>query len=105
MRRGGAGSVGGLLGGKDPTGRFLGRSILSEPAVELPVVRAVHVAVPVEVEVPQVAGVGGRRLEGGPERLAVLLVHVPVAVRVAEEAGEAGNVVAPRGAVPVPVQL
>ncbi len=55
-------------------------STLAEPAVELPVVPAVHVAVPVEVEVPQVAGVGGARPERGPEEVAVLSVHVTVAV-------------------------
>ena len=33
--------------------------MLAETAVELPVVEAVHIAVPVEVEVPEVTGFAG----------------------------------------------
>src|SRR5690349_2909290 len=68
----------------------------AEPAVELPVVPAVHAAVPVEVEVPQVPGLGGGRPERGPEPVAVKSVHVPVAVRVAEQPDEALHPVASR---------
>lgn len=57
-------------------------SILAEPAIELPVVQAVHVAIPVEVEVPQVTGLTRLRLEHGPEPVAVLLVHIAVAVAI-----------------------
>src|SRR6266545_4135163 len=84
---------------------LLAGSRVAEPAVELPVVEAVHVAVPVEVEVPQVTGVGGTRPEGGPEGLAVLPVHVAVAVRVAEQPGDGLNAVATGHAVAVPVQF
>src|SRR5205085_2849290 len=53
-------------------------SAVAEPAVELPVVPAVHVAVPVEVEVPQVPGLAGGGVERGSEPVAVRRVHVTV---------------------------
>src|SRR5262249_58646914 len=84
---------------------FLAASILAEPAVELPVVPAVHVAVPVEVEVPQVVSVGGRRPIGRAEAVAVLSVHIAIPVRVAEQPAEAVHPIAARGAVAVTVQL
>src|SRR5262249_13340185 len=114
-RRGGAGPVGACLAVRTPpTASFSShgpertrntRLRPAEPAVELPVVPAVYVAVPVEVEVPQVARVGGARPERGPEAVAVPLIHVPVAVRVAEQPEEAVHPVAARGAVAVPVQF
>src|SRR5688500_13841811 len=79
-------------------------SKLPEPAVELSVVVAVHVAVPIEVEVPQVADVGDARSVRGPERLAILPVRVAVAVRVAEQPGEAVCPIAARRSVAVSVQ-
>ena len=59
---------------------FLSCSILAEPAIELPVVPAVHVAVPVEVEIPEVAGVPGGRPECGSEEGAIRLIHVVIAI-------------------------
>src|SRR5947209_17089071 len=79
--------------------------MLAEAAVELPVVPAVHVAVPVEVEVPQVTGLAGARPERGPEEVAIQWIHVAVAVAVAEQPEEAVHAVAPRRAVAVSVQL
>src|SRR5689334_21266111 len=84
---------------------LLAGSELAEAAVELAVVPAVHVAVPVEVEVPQVAGVAGAPLEGGQEAVAVRPVHVAFAGGVAEQPGEAVHPVAARRAVAVAVQL
>src|SRR2546422_8623700 len=63
-----------LLGGKDLIGRssellsrprpiLLAGSILAEAAVELPVVPAIHIAVPVEIEVPEVTGLADARFE------------------------------------------
>ena len=75
---------------------FVSCSIPAEAAVELPVVSAVHVAVAIEVEVPQVAGVGGARPERGPEEVAIQTIDVPVAVAVAEEPEEAVHPVASR---------
>src|SRR5687767_7520376 len=80
-------------------------SILPEPAVELPVVPAVHVAVPVEVEVPQVAGVGRGRPERGPEAVPVLPVHVAVTVAVPEESGEAVHALAAPVLVAVAIEF
>jgi len=54
--------------------------VSAEPAVELAVVPAFHVAVSVEVEVRQIIRVTGNRLERGPEEVAIQPVHVPVAV-------------------------
>src|SRR5262245_28633247 len=45
-------------------------STLAEAAVELPVVVAVHVAVSVEIQVPQIAGVDSAHPERGPEHVA-----------------------------------
>src|SRR5688500_11079641 len=115
-RRGGTGPVGACLAVRTPPAAslqvpgpsraiLLTRSKLAEPAVELAVVPAVHVAVPVEVEVPQVAGVGGDRPERGPEEVAVLPVHVAVPVRVAEQPGEAVHPVASAVAVTIPVEF
>src|SRR5262245_46181699 len=84
---------------------FLARSWLAEAAVELPVVPAVHVAVAVEIEVPQVAGLAGVLHERGAEEVAILAVHVAVAVGIAEQPEEAVHLVASRRAVAVPVQL
>src|SRR5262249_24823717 len=80
-------------------------SVLPEPAAELAVVVAVHVTVPVEVEVPQVPGLRGGRPERGPEPVAVLPVHVPVAVRVAEQTEEGLRAVAAPIAAPVAVEF
>src|SRR5262245_26508785 len=77
----------------------------AEPAVELPVVPAVYVAVPVEVEVPQVARVGGARPERGPEAVAVPLIHVPVAIRVAEQPEVAVHAVSSRNTIAISVQF
>src|SRR5439155_2407346 len=79
-------------------------STLAEAAVELPVVPAVHVAVAVEVEVPQVGGIADALPECGPEEVAVQPIHGAVAVAVAEQPEEAVNPVASRQAVAVPVQ-
>src|SRR5438132_11840326 len=79
--------------------------MLAEAAAQLPVVPAVHVAVPVEVEVPQFAHIAGLGPERGPKLLAVRSVHGAIAVRVAEQPGEAVHPVAPRRTVAVPVQL
>src|SRR5262249_11089180 len=78
------------------------RSKLAEAAVELPLVQAVHVAVAVVIEVPQVAGVTSFRTERGPEQLAGLPVHVPLALRVAEQPDEALPPPAPRRPRPRP---
>src|SRR5262245_61606674 len=98
-----------------PTGRFLGCrhcpgpslliSELAEPAIELPVVQAVHVAIPVEVEVPQVTGLTGLRVECGPEPIAVQPVQITVPVRVTEQSRDDVQPVTPRRAVPVAVQV
>src|SRR5262249_58666180 len=99
-----------------PTGRFaplpsrpgplpLTGSEGAEAAVELAVVPAVHVAVAVEVEVPQVAGLAGALPERGAEEVTVRPVHVAVAVGVAEQPVEAVRPVAPGRAVPVAIQL
>src|SRR5262245_52916447 len=103
-RRGGAGPVGGLLGRKDPPaafrlcrdgrGRYSSASKLAEAAVELAVVQTVHVAVTVEVEVPQEGGVGGVRPEREPEKVAVHPIHIAIAVAVAEKPVEDVNTVA-----------
>src|SRR5262249_5071690 len=77
----------------------------AEPAAELSLVSAVHVAVPVEVEVPQVTGVAGGRLEGRTEEGSIQPVHVPVAVAIAKEAEESVGVVAARRAVAAAVEL
>ena len=90
---------------RTPPAAILRCSILAEPEIKLSVVQPVHVAVAVEIQVPQVAGVGGGRPERGLEAVAVLSVHVPVAVRVAEQPEERVDAVAPRDAVAVPVQL
>ena len=58
---------------------------MAEPAVELAVVPAVHGAVAVVVEVPQVARPAGPRPERRPEQVAVARVHDAVAVGVAEQ--------------------
>src|SRR5262245_25097479 len=79
--------------------------MLAEPAVELPVVPAVHIAVPVEIEVPQIADFTGACLERGSEKVAVELIHVPVAVTVAEQPEEAVLPVAAGRAVPIAVEL
>src|SRR5262249_27225060 len=88
-----------------PKPKPLTGSQLAEATVELPVVLAVHIAVAVEVEVPQVTGLTGALLERRPEQVAVQPVHVAVAVAVAEQSEEAVHPVAARGAVAVAVQL
>src|SRR5262245_44581426 len=55
---------------------FAAGSILAEAPAELSVVVAVDIAVAIEVEVPQVAGVGGGCPECGSEDVAVLPIHV-----------------------------
>src|SRR2546427_13109949 len=82
---------------------FLSCSILAEPAIELPVVQAVHVAVPVEVEVPEVADVGGALPECGSEEVAIQPIHVAVAIAVAEEPEKAVHPVATRRTIAVSV--
>src|SRR5260370_23399316 len=77
----------------------------TEAAIELPVIPAVHFAVPVEVEVPEVTGRTGLRLERGPKQLAVLLVHDSVAIAVAEQPEEAVHPVASRHAITRPLQF
>src|SRR6187455_3062079 len=73
-RRGGAGPVGGLLGGKDPTGRFVFRLVLK---IEHVVVAGRGVVPedpgePVEVEVPQV-------VDPAADALAVAAARAPLA--------------------------
>src|SRR5207247_5611021 len=80
-------------------------SKLAEPTVELSVVQTIHVAVSVEVEVPEIMGVTGTCLERGPEEVTVQLVHVATAVMVAEQPEEAVHTVASRRAVAVTVQF
>src|SRR5262249_42013053 len=93
----GAGPVRGLLGGKpSPAARRRRRHLLrplpltpsgmAEAAVELLLVPAVHDAVAVVVEVPQVTRFAGPRPERRPEQVTVARVHDPVAVGVAEQA-------------------
>src|SRR5437016_2032159 len=59
-------------------------SILAEPTVELPVVPTIDVAIAVEIEISQVAGLASVRLERGSEEVAILPIHIVVAVCVAE---------------------
>src|SRR5262249_32154106 len=80
-------------------------SMQAESTVEPPVVRAVHVAVAVQVEIPQVTGVTIARLERGPELITVHSVHVVVPIAVAELAEEGVHAVTTGSAVAVPVQL
>src|SRR5438876_3264013 len=79
--------------------------MLAEAAVELPVVPAVHLAVPVEVEIPQVTGLAGTLLERGPEEVAIQPIHVPVAVAVAEQPEEAVHAVTSRQTITISVQF
>src|SRR5262245_37085266 len=51
-------------------------SMRAESAVELPVVGAVHVAVAIEIEIPEVICVTRLRFERGPEQITVHSVHV-----------------------------
>src|SRR4051812_39738098 len=89
-RPGRSGATGRLPTGPGVTAGENGRpvlrtgSMLAEAAAELAVIAPVHIAVTVEVEVPQVAGVAGARPGRGPEEVAVLSVHVAVAVCVPE---------------------
>src|SRR4029077_6852424 len=80
-------------------------SKLAEAAVEFAVVPAVHVAVPVEIEVPKISGVTDIRLERGPEEVTVQLVPIAVAVTVAEQPVETVHPVAAGRAIAVAVQL
>src|SRR5260370_30252892 len=80
-------------------------SELAELTVEFAVVQAVHIAVPVEVEVRQIIGVTGIRLERGPEEVTVQLLHVAIASRVAEQPEERFQTIATGSAVSVSVQL
>src|SRR5262245_46018496 len=59
---------------------LLTNSKLAEAAVELPPVVAVHVAITIEVEVPQVTSLAFLRPERGPEEVAVHSVHVVVPI-------------------------
>src|SRR5262245_273594 len=79
--------------------------MLAEAAVELPVVPAVHVAVPVEVEIPEVTDLAGALLEHGPEAVAIQPIHIAVAVTVAEQPEEGVNAVAALEAVAVGIDL
>src|SRR5207244_3325540 len=90
---------------RTPPAAFQSCSILAEAAIELPVVQAVHVAVAVEIEVPEVSGLAGVLPERGAEEVAVLPVDVAVDVAVAEQPEEGVHAVAPRRAVAVPVQF
>src|SRR6266568_9304172 len=94
-----------LSWGGEGRGEALPGSELAELTVEFAVVQAVHSTVSVEVEVPEIMGVTGNRFEGGPEEITVQLVHIAVAVTVAEEPEEALHGVPSRNAVAVPVQL
>jgi len=80
-------------------------SRLSEAAVELTVVAAIHVTVPVEVEVPQIFVVAGVRFEHGAEQITVHLVHVAIAVAISEQPTEAVQSIAPRHTVAVAIHL
>src|SRR5262249_18049574 len=84
---------------------LLTKSKLAESAIELPVVRAVHVAVAVEVEIPQVTCIANARFERGPEQITVHSVHVVVPIAIAEQAEEGVHAVTTGRAVAVPVQL
>src|SRR3954467_3541005 len=101
VRRGGVGPVRNLLGGKPHRPLFrvnracraedglqalasTSRSIPKEPAVKLPVVPAVHVAIAVEIEVPNVTGLAGRSIERRSKGVAVDSTDVVVTVAVAE---------------------
>src|SRR4029077_4728710 len=85
-----------------PTPLHLTGSKLAKPAVELPVVQAVHVVVPVEVEVPKVTGVTRVCLERGAKEVAILPIYVMVAVGVAEQPEERVDAIAAGRPVAVP---
>src|SRR5260370_29278611 len=72
----------GLLGGKDPTGRFR-YSALAPALVELGHVEAVHVAVAVVVQEPEEAHVASALAEAAQHDVEVGVIHVMVAIRVA----------------------
>src|SRR5260370_39075738 len=94
-----------FLAAKTPPATLLSCSKLAEAAVELAVVPAVHVAVPVEVEVPEATGLAGAFLERGAEEVAIGLIHAPVAVAVADHPLEAARAHAPGRTVPGPVPV
>src|SRR5262245_5562612 len=99
---------GGLLGGKDPPTAFSVvpcGSNLSEPAVELPVVVAIHVAVAVEVEIPQVPGLARVLRERRPEEVTIKAIDVPVAIAVAKQPADLVHAIAARATVVVAVQF
>src|SRR5262249_55260460 len=73
---------------------FLSCSILAEAAVEMPVVQTVHIAVAVEVEIPEGADVGGTLFERGAGEGAGQPVYIAVAVAVAAQPDETGRAVA-----------
>src|SRR5262245_18494944 len=71
--------------------------MLAEREVELPVVTAVYVAL--EIEEPQVAGIGGALPEGGPEQVEVHPIHIAIPVAVAEQTEERLSAVPARAVV------